>query len=170
MATVMMGQDNLPIRQRTWFHTPDEQVIIHSRVVCGGPREVRGSGGLCRLSLRLCLRRQRLQAGLGLLCVLGRGRLRADDAGLYGWDEEQMWPTIAAKLLKEHPELLPERLRTLKEKDPNVNIRIRSQSCRMSISRAWGDFIGNGYRGARACAASKGRTIKIWHYGSKGAR
>ena len=33
--------------------------------------------------------------------------------------------------------------------------------------KAMAEFVGNTYKGARDSAASRGRTIKIWHYGSK---
>src|SRR6185437_10047219 len=97
----------------------------------------------------------------------GAGGYGPYDPGLYGWDEEQMWPTIAAKLLKEHPDVLPKSLQALREKDPAVEKPETLAALQDAYIRAWGDFIGNGYRGARDNAKQRGRVFKVWHYGSK---
>ena len=76
---------------------------------------------------------------------------------LYGWDEEQMWPTIAAKLRREHPGTAARRLSGMEHGDPRL--------ANEYVTRL-GDPLANTYRGARACAAAPSK-IKIWHYGSK---
>ena len=58
-ATIRQGQDNLPIRQRVWFHTPDGQVsFIHGGT--RGPRKICRPGRVRRLPLGVRLGRQRL--------------------------------------------------------------------------------------------------------------
>ena len=157
-ANLRPGQDNLPIRQRVWFHTPDAQVaFIHDWY---RKDAVKYADLEAYADYRSAFVSADNAYKLGWACYesWGAGGYAPYDAGLYGWDEEQMWPTIAAKLRRDHPELLPERLRQMKDTDP----RLADE-----YVRAWGDFIANTYRGARACAAGRGRTLKIWHYGSK---
>ncbi|MFO0929671.1 MAG: hypothetical protein U0736_22050 [Gemmataceae bacterium] len=108
-------------------------------------------------------------AKLGKACyeAWGAGGYAPYDPGLYGWDEEQSAWTIAAKLLREHPELVPEPLRKLRADDPQVKNPDSLAKLEQAYSQAWGDFVGHTYRGAREAAAARGRTFKVWHYGSK---
>ena len=157
-ATIRAGQDNLPIRQRVWFHTPDQQVSFIHQWYKEDPVKYADLEAYADYRSAFVSAENAYKLGWACYGSWGAGGYAPYDAGLYGWDEEQMWPTVAAKLRREHPELLPERLRNLKADDP----RLADE-----YVRAWGDFIANTYRGARACAASRGRTLKIWHYGSK---
>ena len=85
--------------------------------------------------------------------------------GLYSWDEEEMGDGTGLVMLKEHPELCPESLRKLKEKDPELKDPKTAEAAAQAFREAWGEFVGQTYRGARAHAASWGRTMKIFPYG-----
>jgi hypothetical protein len=88
------------------------------------------------------------------------------DPGIYGWDEEEMFAPIATQMMKAHPEELPARLMKYKEK-----VQAGDAGATAALEReydaAMAEFVGNTYKGARASAASRGRALKIWHYGSR---
>ncbi len=167
MASVKCEQDNLPISQRAWFHTPDLQVMFIGKWVEKEPGKYADLKAYADHRSAFVSAESAYKLGRTCYEAWGAGGYGPYDAGIYGWDEEQMWPSIAAKLLKEHPELLPERLAKLKEKDPEVKNGDTLGILNDEYISAWGDFIGHGYRGARDAAAARGRTLKIWHYGSK---
>ena len=167
MATVKSEQDNLPINQRAWFHTPDLQVMYIEKWYKEDP--VKYADLKAYADYRSAWVSPENAYKLGRACYesWGAGGYGPYDAGIYGWDEEQMWPTIGPKLLREHPELVPEELRKLKDNDPNVEHPDTLAIVQDAYAKAWGEFIANGYRGARDAAAARGRVFKIWHYGSK---
>lgn len=88
--------------------------------------------------------------------------------GLFSWDEEEMWWTRGVTIFKEHPEWLPEDLKMLKQKDPEATDPATVSAIENSYRAAWAEFLGNGYKGAVDCAASRGNRLKIYHYGSLG--
>jgi hypothetical protein len=167
LATIDPAQDNLPINQRTWFHTPDLQVMLINQWYAKDPAKNADLKAYADYRSAFVSAENAYRLGWECYSSWGAGGYGPYDPGLYGWDEEQMWPTIAEKLLKEHPEVLPEDLQKLKDKDPDLNHPDTLAILNDAYMQAWGDFIANGYRGARACAASHGRVIKVWHYGSK---
>lgn len=167
LAVVKAEQDNLPINQRAWFHTPDHQVHFINQWFEKEPQKYADLKAYADHRSAFVSPENAYKLGWATYDSWGAGNYGPYDAGLYGWDEEQMWPTIAAKLLKEHPELLPVRLRKLRDNDPNVENPNNLAVLNDEYVKAWGDFIGNGYRGARDAAAARGRVFKIWHYGSK---
>lgn len=166
-ATVRCEQDNLPISQRAYFHTPDLQVMFINKWYAQEPEKYADLKAYADYRSAFVSPENAYKLGWACYESWGAGGFGPYDPGIYGFDEEQMWPTIAAKLLKEHPEALPERLRALKEDDPNVEKPETLARLQDEYSKAWGDFIGNYYRGARECAKTRDRTFKIWHYGSK---
>lgn len=105
---------------------------------------------------------------LGYACYRDRGidGYPGYNVGIYGWDEEEMWHTIGEKLFKEHPEYLPEELKALKAEDPDAAKESTRQAIERSYFAAWGEFLGNYYRGVKACAAESGKPLQIMHYGS----
>lgn len=167
VAHLRPGRDNLPIAQRTWFHTPDQQVEFIRKWHAAEPRRFADLKSYADHRSAFVSAENAYKLGWTCYESWGAGGYGPFDAGLYGWDEEQMWPTIAAKLLREHPTLLPAELRKLRERDPEVKHPDTLAALESAYSSAWGDFVGHTYRGARACAAARGRTIKVWHYGSK---
>ena len=167
LAVIKPEQDNLPINQRAWFHTPDHQVNFINQWFKEDPQKYADLKSYADYRSAFVSPENAYKLGWATYDSWGAGNYAPYDAGLYGWDEEQMWPTIATKMLKEHPELLPERLRKLREGDPNVEKPETIAILSDEYSKAWADFIGNTYRGARDAAAARGRVLKVWHYGSK---
>lgn len=167
MATVISAQDNLPIRQRTWFHTPDQQVAFINPWYAQEPEKYADLKAYADYRSAFVSAANSYKLGWACYASWGAGGYGPYDAGLYGWDEEQMWPTIGIQMLRDHPELLPEDVRHLRDKDPKVEKPETQAKVSEAYSRAWADFIGNFYRGARACAASRGRAFRVWQYGSK---
>ncbi|HET6382879.1 MAG TPA: hypothetical protein VFJ58_05760 [Armatimonadota bacterium] len=166
MATVISSQDNLPISQRTWFHTPDLQVMFINKWYHDDPVKYADLKGYADYRSAFVSPENAFKLGWACYSAWGAGGYAPFDAGIYGFDEEQMWPTIGAKLLKEHPDLVPAELRSLRVNDPNLVHPDTLAKMNDAYVKAWGDFIGNYYRGARAAAASRGRVFKVWHYGS----
>lgn len=103
-------------------------------------------------------------AGWNLYNGISRGGER--ECGIFGWDEEEMWWSRGEQIFKERPEWLPADLKAIKEKDPDMKDPATKSAIELSYRLAWADFLGWGYKGAVDCAAARGRTIRIYHYGS----
>ncbi len=88
------------------------------------------------------------------------------DAGIHAWDEEQMFAPIATLMMKEHPDELPERILQYKDKVLAGDKRAIGIIER-AFDKEMAEFVGNTYKAAKDSAAERGRTVKIWHYGSK---
>ncbi len=105
---------------------------------------------------------------LGKMCYEGWGVAGWGpyDPGIYGWDEEEMFAPIATQMMKKHPEELPERLMKYKAK-VQAGDAGAIHALEREYDMAMAEFVGNTYKGARESAALRGRTLKIWHYGSR---
>ena len=159
MASSLPGQDNLTTRQRNYFHTEGLQKMIIGDWYKKNPKKYQDLMDYIGDSRSLFISPENA-------FELGRASY-GNNAATYGWDEEWIGEGFAMEIYKKHPEMLPEDLRELKKKDPEGKKPETLQAVLDAYNRAWGDFIGYGYRGARAAAKERGRTIKVWHYGSK---
>ena len=167
VSVIRPGQDNLPIAQRTWFHTPDAPVAFINGWYRDDPAQYADLKAYANYRSAFVSPEHAYKLGWSCYESWGGGGYAPYDAGIYGFDEEQMWPDIAVSLFRDHPETLPSALRALKEKDARAEKPETRQTLIDAYVRAWGDFVGNYYRGARACAAVRGRAFRVWHYGSK---
>lgn len=167
METIHSAQDNLPLRQRAWFHTPDLQVMFIEKWFKEDPKRYADLKAYADYRSAFVSPENAFKLGWTCYESWGAGGYAPYDAGIYGFDEEQMWPTIAVKMLREHPEALPEAIRKLADGDPKADRPDTQARLQDAYTQAWGDFVGHYYRGARARAAERGRVFKIWHYGSK---
>ncbi len=165
LANIDKQQDNLRIAERAWFHYPGQIFGMIDELLKKDPVKYADLKGYTEWrSAFISPENARM---LGKMCYQGWGvsGWAPYDAGLYGWDEEEMFPTLAPKMMKEHPEWLPERLMKYKDKvlagDPGAIYSLEQE-----YSKAMADFIGGTYQGARESAAERGRGLKIWHYGS----
>lgn len=167
VTTIDRSQDNLPIGKRMWFHTPDQQVEFINNWYRDEPQKYADLKGYADFRSPFVAPENAFKLGWECYASWGAAGYGPYDAGIYGWDEEQMWPSIAEKLYKERPDLLPAALRTLKQQDPDCTRSETRAALVDAFVQAWGNFIADTYRGARACAATRGRKIKVYHYGSK---
>ncbi len=167
LGNVQSAQDNLRIGERVWFHTPDAQVAVINDWYKQDPAKYADLKYYADYRSAFVSPENAYKLGRACYESWGGGGYAPYDAGFYGWDEEQMWPTIAEKMLLEHPEGLPAAVRKLAEGDPKAEKPDTLARLHDAYTQAWGDFIANGYRGARDAAAARGRNINIWHYGSK---
>ena len=165
LANIDKEQDNLRIAERAWFHYPGQLFGRIDELMKKDPVKYADLKGYADWrSAFISPENARL---LGRLCYEGWGvsGWGPYDPGIYGWDEEEMFAPIATKMMKEHPERLPERLMKYKEKvqagDPGAIFALEQE-----YTKAMAEFIGGTYEGARESAAERGRALKIWHYGS----
>lgn len=165
LASIKISQDNLPISQRTWWYTSN---VLESMADAMAKKDPEGTKDLVNwVKYRSAFVSEENSVKLGYKtynAFEGTGGYSPYDASIYGMDEEEMWPDIASKLLKEHPEALPPELQKYKDRsdDPEAKATVNQ-----AYIDAWANFLGAHYRGAREAAAERGRTIKVWHYGSK---
>lgn len=159
-AVVDNSQDaNLGISQSVWWHTPDHQCMLINQWLQKDPERFHDLKGYAEH------RSAFVSASNAFL--LGYECYGGSLAGTYGWDEEQMWPTIAEKLVREFPEYVPADVLKLAGDDPKVEKDETKARLHDAYIKAWGDFIANTYLGAKARAAESGINLKIWHYGTK---
>lgn len=165
LANIDKEQDNLRIPERAWFHYPGQIIAMTDELVKKDPTKYADLKGYA--DWRSAFISPESARMLGRMCYQGWGVAGWGpyDAGLYGWDEEEMFPPLATQMMKEHPERLPERLMKYKEKvqagDAGAIFALEQE-----YSKAMAEFIGGTYEGARESAAERGRALKIWHYGS----
>lgn len=167
VANIDPAQDNLPMDQRCMWHTPDLQVFLINKWYDEDPVAYADLKGYADYRSAFVSPSNAFKLGQACYQAWGAAGWGPYDPGVYSWDEEQMWPTIGEKLLKEHPELVPPELLSLKEKDPELKGGDTLAIIHDVYTKWWGDFVGNIYCGARSAAAEHGRIIKVWHYGSK---
>jgi len=166
LAVIDNKQDNLKISERFWFHYPGQLENMVDELVKKDPVKYSDVKGY--KDNRSAFISEKHSILLGKMCYEGWGVAgwAPYDPGIYGWDEEEMFPPIATKMMKECPDKLPPYLLKYKEKvlagDKGAIADLEGE-----YSNAMAAFIGNTYRGARESAASRGRTLKIWHYGSR---
>lgn len=149
----------LAINQRVWWHTPDHQVMLINPWYEKEPERFKDLKGYADH------RSAFVSASNAFL--LGYECYGSSMAGMYGWDEEQMWPTIAEMLVKEHPEYVPAEVMELVNDDLKVEKEETKKKLHDAYIKAWGEFVANTYLGAKARAAERGITVKIWHYSTK---
>lgn len=167
VANVDPAIDNLPVDRRCWWHTPDLQVMLINQWYATNP--------VANADLKLYAEHRTAFVSpsnaykLGWECFGSWGAAGWGPyvAGVYGWDEEQMWPTIGAKMVKDYPQSVPAHLTKYLETDPELKNGDNLYRIEREYEKWWGDFVGYTYRGARDRAAQTGHKIKIWHYGSK---
>ena len=166
LASIAKDQDNLRISQRSWFHYPGQLLGMIDVLLKKDPVKYADLKGY--RDHRSAFISAENATLLGKMCYEGWGVAGWGpyDPGIYGWDEEEMFAPIATRLMKEHPEALPERLMKYREKvqagDPGA-----IQALERAYDAAMAEFVGRTYQGARESAAARGRTLKIWHYGSR---
>jgi hypothetical protein len=166
LASIDKDQDNLRISERSWFHYPGQLIGMIDALLKKDPVQYGDLKGY--RDRRSAFISAEHAALLGKMCYEGWGVAGWGpyDPGIYGWDEEEMFAPIATTRMKEHPGELPERLMRYKERvqagDPGA-----IQALERRYDAAMAEFVGNTYKGARESAASRGRTLKIWHYGSR---
>ena len=157
-------EDNRPISHRAFFDYPGS-LEGHSReLVAKDPIKYRDLLGW--VQYRSAWVSPANAEELGWLCYDSAAWQGNRDFAVYGWDEEEMWWTRADGIFRDHPDLLPDDLRKLHDQDPKAEKPETIAAAEASYMAAWSEFLGNFYKGARACAASRGRRIKVFHYGS----
>ena len=166
LANIDREQDNLRISERQWFHYPGQLLTMIAALQKKDPVKYQDAQGYT--AHRSAFISAESAQTLGKMCYEGWGVAgwAPYDPGIYGWDEEEMFPSIATKMIKECPDKLPPYLMRYKAKvlagDAGAIAALERE-----YDKAMAEFVGNTYKGARDSAASRGRTIKIWHYGSK---
>ncbi|MEO8350081.1 MAG: hypothetical protein ABI680_00030 [Chthoniobacteraceae bacterium] len=166
LANIDKEQDNLRISERLWFHYPGQLLTMIAELMKKDPVKYKDTQGYT--DHRSAFISAESAQTLGKMCYEGWGVAGWGpyDPGIYGWDEEEMFPPIATKMMKECPEALPPYLMKYKEKVLAGDAAAIAELKR-EYDKAMAEFVGNTYKGARESAASRGRAIKIWHYGSK---
>jgi len=164
-SVIKSDYENLPIAQRTWWHTPDQQVAIINDLFKKEPEKFKDLKGYADFRSAFVSKENAYYLGWKSYESWGAGGYAPYDAGLYGWDEEQMWGGVVDEICRKQPDLLPKELQPLKDKvlagDKEAWAKIYGP-----YYAAQGDFVGQTYKGAKENAAQRGRTLKIWHYGS----
>ncbi len=165
LANIDKKQDNLLIPARGWFHYPGEIMHMIDEMLKNDPVKYADVQGY--KDWRSAFISPESATMLGRMCYAGWGVAgwAPYDAGIYGWDEEEMFAPLATKMMKKHPEQLPERLQKYKDK-VQAGDAVAIHSLEREYDKAMGEFVGNTYKGARESAAERGRALKIWHYGS----
>jgi len=166
LANIDREQDNLRISERSWFHYPGQVIHMIDSLLKKDPVKYQDLKGY--KDRRSAFASPENATLLGRMCYEGWGVAGWGpyDPGIYGWDEEEMYPTIATSMMKKHSEELPERLMKYRDKVQAGDIGA-TQALEHEYDVAMAEFVGNTYKGARESAAERGRTLKIWHYGSR---
>lgn len=165
LSTIKTKYESVPIVERAWWHTPDQQVAIINDLFKKDPEKYKDLKGYADLRSAFVSKENAYLLGWKSYESWGAGGWSPYDAGLYGWDEEQMWDGVVDKICREQPDLLPKKFLPLKDK-----VVAGDKGAWSQIYNAYyadqGDFVGQTYKGAKANAAERGRRLKVWHYGS----
>jgi len=167
LANIHPEQDNLRISERSWFHYPGQILGMIDTLLKKDPEQYADLRGW--KEWRSAFIAPDHAALLGKMCYEGWGVAGWGpyDPGIYGWDEEEMFAPSATRVIKEHPEQMPEKL-VQKYRDKILgNDAGAKAALERDYDAAMAEFVGDTYRGAREAAAQRGRTLKIWHYGSR---
>lgn len=166
LATIDSKIDNLKVSERCWFHYPGQLIGMIDEMIKKDPVKYADVKGY--KDDRSAFISAENATLLGKMCYEGWGVAGWGpyDPGIYGWDEEEMFPPIATRMMKEKPDKLPERLVAKYKEKVLAGDQAAINALEKEYSVAMAEFIGNTYKGARESAASRGRKLKIWHYGS----
>ncbi|MGE5610565.1 MAG: hypothetical protein ACM359_15045 [Bacillota bacterium] len=164
MTTIIDKQDDLRLDQRWFFEYPGILDNISKELAAKDKEKYRDLLGWSQL--RSAWVSPANAQELGRRCYEAVARGGSNDFGFYSFDEEEMWYTRGEGIFKDHPELLPEDLKKLRETDPKAEKPGTVAAIHKSYNDAWASFLGNYYKGAVDCAAARGRKLVIYHYGS----
>ncbi len=165
LANIDKDLDNLRISERSWFHYPGQVTNMIDSLLKKDAVKYADLKGY--KDWRGAFASPENATLLGKMCYEGWGVAGWGpyDPGIYGWDEEEMFAGHAVRMMKEHPEQLPERLLKYKDKVLAGDFAA-TKALEREYNVAMAEFVGSTYKGARESAAQRGRVLKIWHYGS----
>ncbi|MDQ2732790.1 MAG: hypothetical protein M3Y56_14120, partial [Armatimonadota bacterium] len=87
IETIKFEQDNLPINQRAWFHTPDAQVAVINKWFAEDPKKYADLKGYADYRSAFVSAENAYKLGAACYSSWGAGGYAPYDPGIYGWDE-----------------------------------------------------------------------------------